>query len=262
MKKFAYLIAGLAIAGTARAQDDDAMRASQVRTTEVTVTPDGQATKTTTTTTTREPVVADLTGGTEIPPARGNDSLYAVERGYARPGAAGVGIGLVVGGGVSNFTASQVQNALKLGATWDVRLIFGTRSWLGLEAAYNGSINDINAPGLSGNTKLIGTGAQGLARVNFTSSALQPFVVAGAGWKHYALTGDTFNVSGIRNDDNLLEIPMGAGLAYRTGGFMLEARGMYNQAFDSRLFTPAGQSGNNGHPLNNWNARLNLGFEF
>ncbi len=98
---------------------------------------------------------------------------------------------------------------------------------------------------------------------SFTLEALfQPYIVGGAGWKHYALAGDKFNVSGIRNDDNLVELPMAAGIAFHTSGFMMDARGMYNYALNTSLFTPAGQAGSNGAQLHNWSARVNMGFEF
>jgi hypothetical protein len=258
MKTIACLVAGLAVAtSSSAARAQTAVTDTQQTTV---VTPDG--TSTTTTTTTTEPAIMDM-GGATIPPARGNDNLYAYEHTYRKPIGSGIGVGFLVGGGVTNFTDTQVRDRTNLGGGWDVRLIFGTHSWIGLEAAYNGSVNNLNAVGLSGDTKLLGTGVQGLARVNFTrNTPFQPYIVGGAGWKHYALAGDKFNVSGIRNDDNVAEIPMGGGLAYHAHGFMMDARGMYNYALNTSLFTPTGQSGSNGAQLHNWGARVNLGFEF
>ncbi|HSI04605.1 MAG TPA: hypothetical protein VLC93_09020, partial [Myxococcota bacterium] len=201
------------------------------------------------------------TEATVIPPARGDDQLYAREHSYKQGPASDAGIGFLLGGGLTNFTASSVREATELGGAWDARLIFGTRRVLGLEAAYVGSVNDINAFGLSGDTKLIGTGVQGLARVNLTTTDFQPYLLGGAGWKHYALAGERFNVSNIRNDDNVVEIPMGLGFAYHNRGFMFDVRGLYNYALNSNLFTNGTPGVDGPGDLHNWGARASLGFE-
>ncbi len=200
------------------------------------------------------------TGATVIPPARGDDQLYARQHAYKQGPASDAGIGFMVGGGVANFTAGNVRDATELGGAWDARFVFGTRRVIGLEAAYVGSVNDINALGLSGDAKLIGTGVQGLARLNLTTTALQPYLVGGAGWKHYAIANERFNSSGIRNDDSIVEIPMGAGFAYHNAGFMFDVRGMYNYAINSNMFP--GTPGVDGPgDLHSWGARASLGFE-
>lgn len=202
--------------------------------------------------------IAGSAQGQSAPPAH-RESLY--DHTYKKGDASSMGVGFMIGGGLTNFTDAQVRNALQLGGGWEARLIFGTRAWLGLEVAYNGSVNDINSVGLSGNTKLLGTGVQTLARANLTGGSLIPYVVAGAGWRHYALVYRKFNVSAIRNDDSLVEIPMGGGIAYHVGAIMVDVRGMYNYALDTSMFTPNGEAGSNGAQLHNWGARLNLGFE-
>ncbi len=264
MKKLACLAAALTL--SAAAQVAHAQSATTQTTTTSTDLTTGETVTTQSTTTDPAPAVLidpanGRTDATVIPPARGNDQLYAREHTYKTGPASRAGIGFLLGGGVTNFTASAVRDATELGGAWDARLIFGTRTFLGLEAAYVGSVNDINAFGLSGNTKLIGTGVQGLARLNLTTTAWQPYLLGGAGWKHYALAGERFNVSNIRNDDNVVEIPMGLGLAFHNRGFMFDVRGLYNYALNSNLFTNQNPGVDGPGDLHNWGARASLGFE-
>lgn len=217
----------------------------------------------TTTTTTDSAVMADPNASISpnIPPARGDDSLYATTHAYKFP-FRGAGLGFMVGGGISNFTASLARDATQAGAGWDATIIFGSRQHIALEAGYNGSINDINAPGMSGHTKLIGNGATGMARINFTKTAFQPFIVGGLGWKHYSLANNNFNASLVRGSDNVVEIPMGGGIAYHMGNVMIDARGVYKYALNSGLFSRALADSDSAGDLHNWGARVNLGFEF
>jgi hypothetical protein len=267
MKKLACLAAALTLSAAANAWAQSATTQQTNTTTTSTdmTTGDQVKTETSTTSTDMSQPLVNSSGRSEatmIPPARGNDQLYAHEHAYKTRPPSGAGIGFLLGGGLTNFTASAVRDATELGGAWDARLIFGTRSIFGLEAAYVGSVNNINSFGLSGNTKLIGSGVQGLARINFTTTALQPYLVGGAGWKHYALSGERFNVSNIKNDDNIVEIPMGAGIAYHNRGFMLDARGMYNYAINSNMFQNQNPGVDGPGDLHNWGARLSLGFEF
>ncbi len=263
MKKLTSLAAALTILAAASANAQSATTTQNTGTDPMT----GQTVTTDSATTapTMDGAVIDpqsgRTGATMVPPARGDDRLYAREHSYKQGPVSGAGIGFLVGGGLTNFTASAARDATEMGAGWDARLIFGTRSLIGLEAAYVGSVNDINAAGLSGDTKLIGTGVQGLARLNLTTTAWQPYLLGGAGWKHYALAGERFNVSNVRNDDSVVEIPMGLGLAFHNKGLMFDVRGTYNYALNSNLFNEPNPGVDGPGDLHNWGARASLGFE-
>lgn len=260
MKKLAWMAAVLTFsAAVAHAQS-----AATTTTTTSTDMTTGDTVTTQTQTTSTDGAYIDpangRTGATMIPPARGNDDLYARQYSYKQGPASDAGIGFMVGGGLTNFTASGVRDATEMGGAWDARFVFGTRRVIGLEAAYVGSVNDINALGLSGDAKLIGTGVQGLARLNLSTTAFQPYLVGGAGWKHYAIANERFNASGIRNDDSIVEIPMGAGFAWHKNGFMFDARGIFNYALNSNMFP--GTPGVDGPgDLHSWGARASLGFE-
>jgi hypothetical protein len=289
MKKLAWLAATVALTAAttaARAQSDYGTSTTTTRdpntgtvTTDSTTVRDGNTvttesenmpmttpstTGTSTTGTSTQGVVIDPMhdqfAATAIPPPRGDDQLYAHTHTYRSHVGSGVGIGVMVGGGFNNFTQQAVRDRTDLGGGWDGTLVFGTRSIFALEASYIGTINDLNSIGLSSNAKLFGTGVSGVGRLNFTRAALQPYLLGGAGWKHYAISGERFNVSGIRNDDNVVEIPMGGGLAFHAKGLMLDARGTYNYAINSSLFDNTIGTGSNG-ALHNWGARVSLGFE-
>lgn len=171
-------------------------------------------------------------------------------------------IALLLGGGIANFTGTLAHEATKTGGAWEVTLIFGTHRHLAFEGSYNGSLNRIEAVGLTGNALLVGTSAQGAIHLNFTTGAIQPYVLAGIGWTHYALAGEATNVSGIRNDDNVVNVPLGGGVSARFGDFLIDGRATYKYAMSSNMFdTIADATGSSGK-MTSWSARVAAGFEF
>jgi hypothetical protein len=170
-----------------------------------------------------------------------------------------MGISINVGGGLAGFTAENVRDSTEVGGGWAADVVIGTRSPLAFEAGYTGTANAIDALGLDGDAVLLGSGVQGLARLNFTiDQPAQPYIIAGAGWKHYDLTREDFNTSSVREDDDVLEVPVGAGIAYHINQFVVDLRGVFRPAFDSDLLA----GGQDDAPLHNWQGRLNLGWEF
>jgi opacity protein-like surface antigen len=187
-----------------------------------------------------------------------DDDLYEAPTASAVP--SGIGFGLMIGGGLTGFTAERVRDATELGGGWNAELIVGTRSPIAFEAAYIGTANQLDALGLDGDAVLLGTGLSGVARVNFTmNTPVQPYVLAGAGWKRYDVTNENFNTTSVNDSDDVLEIPLGAGLSFRQNQFIIDARGLWRAAVDSDLI--AGLDEEEG-ALHNWTARVNLGFEF
>lgn len=187
-----------------------------------------------------------------------DDDLYTSP--MAEKPRSGVGLGLMVGGGISGFTTERLRDATEVGGGWNAELVVGTRSPIAFEAAYIGTANQIDALGLDRSAVLLGTGFSGVARVNFTMDRpVQPYVLAGAGWKHYDVTNEDFNTSSVNDSDDVLEIPLGAGLSFRRNQFIIDARGLWRAAVDSDLI--AGLNEEDG-ALHNWTARINLGFEF
>jgi hypothetical protein len=175
----------------------------------------------------------------------------------AWPFGSSIGFSLSAGGGGGGFTNENMRSSTDDGGIWDVRASFGTRLPIALEASYIGSLQGVDALGLDTDALLVGNGVQGALRVNATTRyALQPFLFAGVAWRHYEITNADVNVSDIANEDDVLEIPMGVGLAYKYRGFMLDARGEFRAATNEDLVLTRDDS------LHRWGVNANLGVEF
>lgn len=174
------------------------------------------------------------------------------------------GVAFVLGGGVEGFTADSMRSNTNDGGNWNARAIFGTRDWVGFEASYLGSAQSINALGLQGDALLIGNGVQGNLRLNLTKDAMvQPFAFAGAAWRHYNLQNDGINTSAVNDTDDVLEIPMGVGLAYKFEGFMIDARGEFRAAAGEDLMPSlSGDANDERADMHRWGVNANIGYAF
>ena len=192
---------------------------------------------------------ADLTGP-QMPPL---PEYYVEDKpSYIKSGA---GMYLLGGGGATGFTQTAATDVSKIGGAYDVRLVVGSRLPIALEAAYIGTANSMTALGLGNNALLYSNGAEGNLRLNLTSkSVIQPYVAAGAAWKHYNLHSAQNTTSDVKSSDDTLEVPMAAGIAMRLGGFIADVRGAYRQSFSNDMIGNAN--------LSNWAAKLNIGLEF
>jgi hypothetical protein len=197
--------------------------------------------------------------------------LPALAQTYATPGyyqpapevrrtgpATGYGTSVTLGGGVMNFTGSTARGNTQTGGAWDLRLGWGSRSILGFEAAYVGSANGLSAAGLDPSAVLLGTGAEGNLRLNLPLPArdalIEPFGLAGLGWTRFDIINDDFNASRVNEKDHVLTVPVGAGLAMASHGFMFDARYTYRFVYGEDLI------GNSS--LDNWIVSANVGSEF
>lgn len=184
----------------------------------------------------------------------------------AKKGITPFGMAISAGGGVTDFIDNDAEDMTEIGGAWDVRLALGTRSWIGLEAGYIGSMADIAALGLDPDAALMSNGLEGLVRVNLGTFAIQPYAVGGIGWSRYELVNDDFNTSSVNDEDDVLTVPVGAGLSTylgrgEAGAFMLDARFTYRAAFREDLLDP-GTGNEEQEDLDNWAATLRLGYEF
>jgi hypothetical protein len=171
-------------------------------------------------------------------------------------------MGFMVGGGANNFTDSGMQHITDIGGNWTARFLLGTRSYVAGEFAYLGTANGLNQAGLDRNAILLGNGIEGDLRINFALQEWQPYIFAGTAWKHYAITNSTFNTSSILNSDDLLEVPVGAGLSWRYRGFVADVRGDYRPTFGADLLSRVPGLAVTGTNLNTWSAQGRIGFEF
>ena len=174
--------------------------------------------------------------------------------------ASGLGIEATVGGGAIGFIDEGARNVANTGASWDARLMFGSRLPIAVEGAYVGSVQGIDALGLSTNSLLVGNGVEGTLRINLTRMRVQPYLFGGVGWTHYQLSNTATNTSNVLGRDDIGTVPMGAGITARFGrGFIFDARGTYRATFDDQLMQ--GQSVND-TSMQTWNATGRVGFEF
>lgn len=167
-----------------------------------------------------------------------------------------IGMSATLGGGLTGFTASRAREFSDVGGGWNARLVVGTRSMIAGEVAYIGSVQDINAIGLDPGAQLLANGGEVLGRVNFLPGMFQPYVLAGAGYVNYNVVNNDFNTSSINNSDNLVQFPIGAGMAFRYEGLVVDARGTFRPTVEGDLFA----NGENG--MQSWGTNLSAGFEF
>jgi len=183
----------------------------------------------------------------------------------------GIGMAIHVGGGLTGFTDRTLRATTSpVGGLWSARGVFGTRVPLALELAYVGTVHQIDSQLGPQSATLLGTTIEAAFRYNpFPRSPLMPYVFAGVGWQRYSIDDSAFKVSdtGIARSDDLLVLPFGGGLAYRTGSIIADLRGTFRAARDQNLVleTPADSlhTGNGAFaPMHTWDASMNVGYEF
>jgi hypothetical protein len=190
-------------------------------------------------------------------PARVDVHVHNLDQDEREP----MGVSLTVGGGVFGFTDQAMRDTTASGGMWDVRAAVGTHSPIAIEAAYIGTAQQINSVGLDENAMLIGSGVEGVARVNLSPNTIvNPYFFGGAAWKRIDLTNTDTNTSDVREVDNLIEIPVGIGLAYRLSGFVLDGRAELRMATEEDLI--ADDPDTEDVRLHTWTAGAKLGYEF
>jgi len=173
-----------------------------------------------------------------------------------------MGLAISAGGGIEDFSGDGMRGLTDIGGTWEARLTFGTRSILGLEAAYVGTANGITSLGLDSSAILMSNGAEAVARLNIGTFRFQPFVFGGVGWGHYQVTNTSVNTSDLADNKDVLLIPFGGGISTYLGDhFMADARFTYRSAFYDDIFRTADVN-SGGAGLANWAATLRLGYQF
>ncbi|HVV52735.1 MAG TPA: hypothetical protein VHO06_23950, partial [Polyangia bacterium] len=191
-----------------------------------------------------------------LPPMAGApEGTYPSEMHYPH-----VGVGLLVGGGFEDFTNNRLRDLTGNGGYWNVRVVAGTRQFVGIEAAYVGDARSISGLGFSSDSRLISNGAEGDLRVNIPiargASLVEPFGFVGVGWAHYTVTNNNAVLSDVTSSDDVLTVPYGGGLEFAYRGLFLDARFTYRQTFFNNLTQTIG--GN----LNNWGVGGQIGFEY
>lgn len=162
----------------------------------------------------------------------------------------------LLGGGVTDFTQSATRDRFDVGGTWDLRVGFGSRYFVGGEVAYVGSDRSGNGSGAD----LVQNGAEGVVRVQYPYLAgrwlLEPFVFGGLGWSHLSVRDAA---PGMGKSDDIGVVPFGGGLTVGYGHVLLDARFTYRAAFDEDIAFSAtdGVAG-----LDQWAVGASIGYEF
>jgi hypothetical protein len=179
-----------------------------------------------------------------------------------------LGVGMMFGGGITDFASPMIRDMTGTGGAWDVRLIFGQREVLALETAYIGSAHYISALGLDQDAMLVSNGAEGTLRLNIPvidhGSIIEPFGFVGLGWSRYELTQTAYNRSNITTAENVMEVPYGCGLTMGSDGFLVDIRFTYRATYYDQLMRTPTSSGSTGgdNRLNSWSLGAHIGFEF
>ncbi|HET9991874.1 MAG TPA: outer membrane beta-barrel protein [Kofleriaceae bacterium] len=176
----------------------------------------------------------------------------------------GNGIAAVAGGGVTGFTDKAVRDVVSsdVGGAWDLRVTLGSRRAVALDVSYLGMGANVRGPGDAASGVLEGTTFEAAARYNFLAGETwRPYAFFGIGWQHYGIRGATFDLmdAGMRSHDNLLDLPVGAGLAYHHhSGLLLDVRATYRTTEYNGLVrdTPTAYAA-----MNTWQLSAGIGYE-
>jgi hypothetical protein len=177
--------------------------------------------------------------------------------------ASGIGIGAMMGGGMTGFIGDAAKAFTSSGPSWEVRATFGTRLPVALETAYIGSYQGFQpALGLADKSFLLGNGAETDLRINITRMRIQPYVFGGAGWTNYQIRQAVLGPN-LDKSDNVLTIPFGLGASWRIGrALLVDIRGTARVVYGDSLFDKVAVAANAGNPgLNNWNVGARVGWE-
>jgi len=172
-----------------------------------------------------------------------------------------LGIGVELGGGVTNFFADEVQDTVDPGPEWAARVVIGTRSFIGAEASYVGSTQTVSGLGVSEQGQLVSNGVRGLARLNFfPTRMIQPYVGAGIGYRRFQVYGATVGpTSDVTDRKDVAEVPATTGIALRARGFILDTRFQVGIPVSRPVIDTIS---NNTGAGTTWGVNGNLGFEF
>jgi len=175
-----------------------------------------------------------------------------------------IGLAMALGGGISGFTDPLMRDSAEsdIGGMWGVRVTIGSHIPVGVDLAYNGTSVDLDPVGTTQTGTLVGTEFETAVRWNVLPHyAWNPYAFVGVGWQRYdVMNGDfTRADSGFVDQDDLLVMPMGGGLAWRdNSGFVVDVKGTFRLAETSTLLI---DSTGERADLHTWEASATVGYE-
>jgi len=178
----------------------------------------------------------------------------------------GFGFAVMAGGLYQDFTNNTMQNSTSGAGGWSARFIAGMNSIIGVEAAYVGAASQVQGLGVTANTPyLVSNGLEGTARLNVPLRMgyhlVEPYGFAGIGYSHYTISNYNANaqrLSSFTSTDNVMDVPVGGGLAYAYKQFIVDARAGWTATYYQNILTGANSSGT----LDHWNVGGQVGFRF
>ena len=170
------------------------------------------------------------------------------------------GVGFSVGGGYVGFIDEEFNDFVDPGGGWEARVLLGTDTWMGLEASYLGTSNEMEALGLSDEAYLLGNGASAALRLNLLPPAfyVRPYLSAGVGWMHYSVKNADEDVAALRDSQDVFSVPLAGGVFYSQDWLFADLRVQFAPAFDGNLTRGPFNDDTN---MSTWRAVANIGFE-
>jgi hypothetical protein len=163
---------------------------------------------------------------------------------------------VLAGGGVTDFTEDDVKDRFDIGGAWDLRLGLGSRSYVGAEVAYVGSMRRADGA----DTDLISNGGEAVLRLQVPYASdrflVAPFVFGGIGWSRLTLEDAP---PALEDSDDIGVVPFGAGLTLGYGRVLLDARFTYRTSFNEDLALAVGEPTAD---LQQWGVTAAIGAEF
>lgn len=177
--------------------------------------------------------------------------------------ASGIGVALEAGGGVSDFTRGQLADVTSVGGAWAVRLLIGTRWYVGGEFAYVGSANKLSFGSANTDAYLIGNGLEGALRLQIPivlsdTSQIQPYILGGAGWHRYNVSTGNDLLDRLSSGTDGLGVPVGGGLLAVVGRLLIDLRAQYRFGFYNNPI----RSSDSSSGTDTWSLTAHLGVEF
>ncbi|MDB4969581.1 MAG: hypothetical protein JWN44_5270 [Myxococcales bacterium] len=149
---------------------------------------------------------------------------------------------VTAGGGIASFAGATMRANTRLGADWDARVTFGTRSPIAFEAGYTGLYNPL-ATGSGVAPYLVQNSVDGALRINLIPYRVEPYIFGGLGYNHvtvYNRDQDPEMAARFKATDDQLMVPVGGGVAGYFGSHAtIDARFTFRAMFRDELLIDA-----------------------
>jgi hypothetical protein len=165
----------------------------------------------------------------------------------------------VTGAGAGGYFGTGAPASLEVGAAWDARVTFGTRSIIALEAGYVGATNNIEmTPAQSGTLNSNGFDTDFRLQAPYW---VQPYVFTGVGYNHMSVStnGNAAIYTQMNASDNEVTVPAGGGVTMYLGKnrhATIDARATYRFIGDNNLTVTTNAA------LHQWVAQARVGYAF